>query len=34
MLWALTKPVPDESTDFGAIFPAIVATSFIFDVAI
>jgi len=31
MLCALTKPVPDERTDFGAIFPFIVAMSFIFD---
>jgi hypothetical protein len=31
MLCALTKPVPDERTDFGAIFPLIVAMTFIFD---
>ena len=34
MLCALTKPVPDERTDLGAIFPLMVATSFIFDVEI
>ena len=32
MLCALTKPVPDEATDFGAIFPLIVAMTFIFEV--
>jgi len=31
MLCALTKPVPDERTDFGAMFPLIVAMTFIFD---
>ena len=31
MLCALTKPVPDERTDFGAMFPLIVALTFIFD---
>jgi hypothetical protein len=31
MLCALTKPVPDERTDFGAIFPLMVAMIFIFD---
>ena len=31
MLCALTKPVPDERTDFGAIFPLRVAMTFIFD---
>jgi hypothetical protein len=31
MLWALTKPVPDARTDFGAIFPLMVAMTFIFD---
>ena len=31
MLWALTKPVPDARTDFGAIFPLMVAITFIFD---
>lgn len=34
MLCALTKPVPDERTDFGAMFPLMVAMTFIFDVAI
>ena len=34
MLCALTKPVPEERTDFGAMFPLIVAMTFIFDVAI
>jgi hypothetical protein len=34
MLCALTKPVPDEATDFGAIFPLIVEITFIFDVEI
>jgi hypothetical protein len=34
MLCALTKPVPDERTDLGAIFPLIVAMTFIFDVEI
>ena len=34
MLCALTKPVPDERTDLGAIFPLMVATTFIFDVEI
>ena len=33
MLWALTNPVPDERTDFGAIFPEMVVSIFIFDVA-
>ena len=31
MLCALTNPVPDERTDLGAIFPSIVAMTFIFD---
>lgn len=30
MLWALTKPVPDDRTDFGEIEPVIVFTSDIF----
>jgi hypothetical protein len=34
MLCALTKPVPEERTDLGAIFPLMVATTFIFDVEI
>ena len=34
MLCALTKPVPDEATDFGAMFPLIVEITFIFDVEI
>jgi hypothetical protein len=34
MLCALTKPVPDERTDLGAIFPLMVAMTFIFDVEI
>jgi hypothetical protein len=34
MLCALTNPVPDERTDLGAIFPLMVATTFIFDVEI
>ena len=34
MLWALTKPVPDERTDLGAIFPEMVVSTFIFDIAI
>lgn len=34
MLWALTNPVPDERTDLGAIFPEMVVSTFIFDVAI
>jgi hypothetical protein len=34
MLCALTKPVPDEATDFGAIFPLIVEMTFIFEVEI
>ena len=34
MLCALTKPVPDEATDFGAMFPFIVAITFIFEVEI
>jgi hypothetical protein len=25
-LWALTRPVPDDLTDFGEIFPVIVLT--------
>jgi hypothetical protein len=32
-LCALTKPVPDERTDFGAIFPLRVAMTFICEVA-
>jgi hypothetical protein len=34
MLCALTKPVPDERTDLGAIFPLMFAMTFIFDVEI
>ena len=34
MLCALTRPVPDERTDLGEIFPERVAMTFIFDVAI
>jgi hypothetical protein len=34
MLCALTKPVPDEATDFGAMFPLIVEMTFIFEVEI
>ena len=34
MLCALTKPVPDEATDFGAMFPLIVEITFIFEVEI
>jgi hypothetical protein len=34
MLCALTKPVPDERTDFGAIFPLMVEMTFIFEVTI
>jgi hypothetical protein len=34
MLCALTKPVPDVATDFGAMFPLIVAITFIFEVEI
>jgi hypothetical protein len=34
MLCALTKPFPDERTDFGAIFPLMVVMTFIFDDAI
>jgi len=34
MLCALTKPVPDERTDFGAILPLSVAITSIFEVAI
>lgn len=30
MLCALTKPLPDERTDFGEIVPVIVLTSDIF----
>lgn len=30
MLWALTRPVPDDRTDFGEIEPVIVFTSDIF----
>jgi hypothetical protein len=30
MLCALTSPVPDARTDFGAILPLIVAIAFIF----
>ena len=33
MLCALTKPVPDERTDFGEILPESVAMTFIFEVA-
>jgi hypothetical protein len=32
MLCALTSPVPEARTDFGAIFPLIVAINFIFEV--
>jgi hypothetical protein len=31
MLCALTSPVPEARTDFGAMFPLIVATNFIFE---
>jgi hypothetical protein len=34
MLCALTKPVPDERTDLGEIFPERVAMTFILEVAI
>lgn len=34
MLCALTNPVPDVATDFGAIFPVIVEMTFIFEVEI
>jgi len=34
MLCALTKPVPDERTDFGAILPLSVEMTVIFEVAI
>ena len=30
MLWALTKPVPDDRTDLGEIDPVIVFTKDIF----
>ena len=30
MLWALTRPVPDDLTDFGEIVPVIVLTNDIF----
>ena len=29
MLWALTKPVPDDRTDLGVIAPEIVCTNVI-----
>lgn len=32
MLCALTNPVPDMATDFGAMFPLIVEITFIFEV--
>ena len=34
MLWALTKPLFDASTDLGAIAPLIVFTKTIFFVAV
>lgn len=34
MLWALTKPLFDASTDFGAIAPVIVFTKTIFFAAV
>ena len=34
MLWALTKPLFDASTDLGAIAPVIVFTKTIFLVAV